>query len=58
MVILSVLDNGDGTVSTYEKSLYKTNSGMIRDPSVSSDGKKVLFSLKKNSTQYQFGCIQ
>ena len=50
MVILSVLDNGDGTVSTYEKSLYKTNSGMIRDPSVSSDGKKVLFSLKKNST--------
>ncbi len=49
LVVLSVLDNGDGTVSTYEKILLKTTTGVIRDPAVSADGTKVLYSLKENT---------
>ena len=46
LVILSVLDNGNGTVSTYEKVIMTTKTGVIRDPSVSPDGTKVLYSYK------------
>ena len=49
LVILSVLDNGDGTVSTYEKTILRCTNGVVRDPSVSMDGTKVCFSMKKDT---------
>jgi hypothetical protein len=49
LVILSVLDNGDGTVSTYEKVVKTSTAGVFRDPSVSPDGTKVLYSYKANN---------
>ncbi len=49
LVILSVLDNGDGTVSTYEKIVATATAGVYRDPSVSPDGTKLLYSFKKNA---------
>ncbi len=49
LVILSVLDNGDGTVSTYEKVILDSKTGVVRDPSVSLDGTKVLYSYKANT---------
>ena len=50
LVILSVLDNGDGTVSTYEKTVLKVTAGVVRDPCVSADGTKILYSKKTNGT--------
>ena len=49
MVLLSVLDNNDGTVSTYEKTILRSTNGVLRDPSVSMDGTKVCFSMKKDT---------
>lgn len=49
LVILSVLDNGDGTVSTYEKTVETASAGVFRDPSVSPDGTKLLYSFKKTA---------
>lgn len=49
LVILLLTDNGDGTVSTYEEKLLASSRGVIRDPDVSADGSKVLFSYKKTS---------
>lgn len=49
MVLLSLTDNGDGTVSTYEEKLLSSSRGVIRDPDVSADGSKILFSYKKTS---------
>ncbi len=45
MVLLTAVDKGE-TVEIYEDTLFKSNAGVIRDPDVSSDGKRVLFSYK------------
>ncbi len=49
LVGLSLIDNGDGTVSTFEKVLVSCGNGVVRDPSVSFDGTTVLFSMKKDT---------
>ena len=50
MVALSVLDNGDGTASIYEKVLVNLSGGVVRDPSVSADGTRVIYSKKIRGT--------
>ncbi len=49
LVLLTMVDKGE-TVEVYEYSLVNSNAGVIRDPDVSADGKKVLFSYKKSTT--------
>ena len=49
MVLLTVVDKGEN-VEVYEYNLLTSNAGVIRDPDVSSDGKKVIFSYKKSTT--------
>ncbi len=48
MVLLTMVDKGE-TVEVYEYTLLNSNSGVIRDPDVSADGKKVIFSYKKST---------
>ncbi|MBQ9467477.1 MAG: hypothetical protein IJU52_00525 [Clostridia bacterium] len=50
LIALSVLDNGDGTASTYEKILLNLTTGVVRDPSVSFDGTRVIYAKKNNNT--------
>lgn len=49
MVLVTVKDT-EKEVEVYEYSLLKASSGVIRDPDVSADGTKVLYSYKKNTT--------
>ena len=49
MVLLTMVDKGD-TVEVYEYTLLNSNAGVVRDPDVSADGKKVLYSYKKSTT--------
>ncbi len=49
MVLVTVNDKGT-EVEIYELRLLISSAGVIRDPDVSPDGKKILFSHKKNTT--------
>ena len=50
LVLLSLMDNGDGNASVYETELLGSKNGVIRDPDISADGTKVLFSWKTESS--------
>ncbi|MBQ7931069.1 MAG: hypothetical protein IJ334_08660, partial [Clostridia bacterium] len=50
LVLITIVDNGDGTYKTVEEQLLNSTKGVIRDPDVSTDGERVLFSWKKEST--------
>lgn len=49
MVLVTVNDK-ETEVEIYEYRLLLSSAGVIRDPDVSTDGKKILFSHKKNTT--------
>ncbi|MBE6638594.1 MAG: hypothetical protein E7616_03940 [Ruminococcaceae bacterium] len=49
MVLLALLDCGNGTADVFETELLSSTKGVIRDPDVSADGTKVLFSWKTSS---------
>ncbi len=49
LVLVTIVKDGD-TYSTYEDVLLSSKKGVIRDPDVSADGTKVLFSWKQQST--------
>jgi Tol biopolymer transport system component len=49
MVLVTIIDNGDGTYKTVEEVLLESQKGVIRDPDVSTDGERILFSWKKAS---------
>jgi len=49
MVLLELIKNGS-TITRRETVLLESTDGVLRDPDVSEDGTKVLFSWKKNST--------
>lgn len=71
LVLLTLSENEDGSVSTYEQELLNSRRGVIRDPDVNPEGTKILFSHKttdsddyhlyemdiatKNVTQLTFG---
>ncbi|MBO4930664.1 MAG: PD40 domain-containing protein, partial [Clostridia bacterium] len=48
LVLVSIVKDGDN-YQTYESVLLKSKQGVIRDPDVSPDGTKVLFSWKQSS---------
>ncbi len=48
MVLVTLSTNGIGIVQRTEKVLISSPDGVLRDPDVSEDGTKVLFSWKKN----------
>lgn len=50
MALLTLQKNSDGTYSTVEEVLLSSPEGVIRDPDVSADGQRVLFSWKKTSS--------
>ncbi len=50
LVLLALIDRGDGNADVFETTLLDSKGGVIRDPDVSADGTKVLFSWKKAST--------
>ncbi|MGN1346929.1 MAG: hypothetical protein ACI4V1_09085, partial [Eubacteriales bacterium] len=49
MVLVSLVKEGENYV-TYEDVLLESKKGVIRDPDVSADGTKILFSWKQSST--------
>ncbi len=49
MVLLTVVDKGD-KVEVYEYTLMNSTTGVIRDPDVSADGTKVLYSFKRTTS--------
>lgn len=50
LVLVTIIDNGDGTYKTVEEQLLESKKGVIRDPDVSADGERILFSWKQSST--------
>ncbi|MBQ8187075.1 MAG: hypothetical protein IJ037_09450 [Clostridia bacterium] len=49
LVLVTIVDNGDGTYKTVEEQLLNSQKGVIRDPDVSTDGERILFSWKQSS---------
>ncbi|MGN1409993.1 MAG: hypothetical protein ACI4XJ_07430 [Eubacteriales bacterium] len=49
MVLVTVIKNEDGTYRTVEEKLLESKKGVIRDPDVSADGERILFSWKQSS---------
>jgi len=49
LVLVTIVDNGDGTYKTVEEQLLNSTKGVIRDPDVSADGTRILFSWKKEN---------
>lgn len=50
LVLIALMDKGDGTADIYETKMLDSDRGVIRDPDVSADGTKVLFSWKTSTT--------
>ena len=49
MILVTIVKDGD-TYKTYEDVLIESKKGVLRDPDVSADGTRVLFSWKQSST--------
>jgi len=50
LVLLSLIDRGNGKVDVFETVMLESKMGVIRDPDVSADGTKALFSMKTSNT--------
>lgn len=49
LVLVTIVQNTDGSYKTVEESLLESKKGVIRDPDVSPDGERILFSWKQSS---------
>jgi len=49
LVLITIIDNGDGSYKTVEEQLLESTKGVIRDPDVSTDGERILFSWKQDT---------
>lgn len=53
LVLLTIIDRGNGTAELMETIMLDCPNGVVRDPDVSADGTKVIFSMKtKKSDDY------
>ena len=50
LILMTLVKQGNGTVSENETVLIDSPDGLVRDPDVSADGSKVVFSWKKNDS--------